>query len=422
MSHMRSSSNSLVHGFLTFLTLLTLIVALPRIGRAQTVTQNAQALNIGFNGADFSGSDNQLPYIDQFYTATKAYYAMLGKQMPGNRHCHAYVSWDIGLEPAGSGTPTQQGSLVWLQSWLAAYQGHCDQALITFKWVAGVSCVYYVQCALGTVEQPPHPAEVGQSIQGFLAASWPGWTGTFAFTPWNEPNNPAPSGDGFDNGTTVGARTAADYYLAMRFYCTAAVNCQIAAGDLASNGSLWQNSYQNCADDTTTLCANGSYLDTLKYYLNHDGTAYGLPAGFRPENYAYHGWSDANDYLKGIANCDAVTTKTCVTWLTYYAFSTATHSGNGSWTGVNFWDTEVGVGQDHQSASSTNDEQARAAAFLIDLHATVSSRFFRIYYTRVWEPDGAYWSMYCNTGTTRPSFTIWADRQTSYTNTGSVCQ
>lgn len=286
---------------------------------AQTVTQNAQALNIGFNGKDFSGTDNQLPYIDQFFADTKAFYATLGKQMPGNRHCHAYVSWDVGLQPAGSGDVNTAGTSAWLQAWLQAYEGHCDQALISFQWVDGVSCVYYA-CALGSAEEPPHPVEVGNSVHGVLTGSWPGWTGTFAFTPWNEPNNPGQSGDGFTNGVKVGARTDADYYLASRFYCTPAANCQIAAGDLASNGNTWQDSYQNCADDTTTLCANGTYLDTMKYYLNHDAPAYGLPSGFRPEFYAYHGWSDANDFLNSNANCDAVTTKTCVTWLTYYAF------------------------------------------------------------------------------------------------------
>lgn len=83
---------------------------------------------------------------------------------------------------------------------------------------------------------------------------------------------------------------------------------------------------------------------------------------------------------------------------------------------------EVGVGQNHGVASPTNDQQAKAAAFMIDLTATVSSRFWRIYYTRIWETDGQYWSMFCSDGTTRPSLTVWADRETSYTNTGSVCQ
>jgi hypothetical protein len=34
----------------TLLAVLVLTVALPRLTHAQTVTQNAQALNVGFNG------------------------------------------------------------------------------------------------------------------------------------------------------------------------------------------------------------------------------------------------------------------------------------------------------------------------------------------------------------------------------------
>ncbi len=407
------------------------LAALPRFSSAQTAQQNALNLNVGFNGADFSGTDNQLPYIDQFYSTTEAFYSGLGRSMPGVTRCHAYVSWDVAEEPSGSGNDSIQGSLVWLQDWLAAYQGHCQQALITFKWVVGVSCHYYTGCAQGTdVEAIPHPVEVGNALAAFLSASWPGWTGTFAFTPWNEPNNAATSGDGFDNGDEIGARTDADYYLSMRYYCIPSNNCDIAAGDFASNGNGWEDFVQQCADDTTTLCPNGSYIDTLKYYLNHDATAYGLPSGFRPEYFSYHAWSDANDYLHYLQNpgstpnCYTVTSSNCVTRLVYDAFSTAIHSGNSSWTNVHFWDTEVGVGQNGSTYATnpTNDQQAQTAAFLLDLTGTVSSRFWRLYYTRIWEPDGQWWSMFCGDGSTpKPSFTTWADREISYTPTGSTC-
>lgn len=415
---------------LALLALVAFTLATPSLSHAQTAAQNALNLNIGFNGADFSGSDDQIPYIDQFYSATEAYYSSIGRSMPGVRRCHAYVSWDVALEPAGSGDSSTQGSLVWLQDWLQAYNGHCDEALITFKWVVGVSCNYYTGCANGTnVEQPPHPAEVGNALSAFLSASWPGWSGTFAFTPWNEPNNPGTSGDGFDNGDQVGARTDADYYLAMRYYCTPAANCEMAAGDFASNGNHYEDFIQECNDDTTTLCASGSYMDTVKYYLNHDATAYGLPSGFRPEYFAFHGWSDANDYLhylqNGTAtNCYTLTSANCVTRLTYDAFSTALYSGNSTWTSVKFWDTEVGVGQNGNTynTSPTNDQQAQTAAFLLDLTGTVSSRFWRLLYTRIWEPDGEWWSMFCSDGVTeKPSFTVWADRDISYTPTGSTC-
>ena len=110
--------HAIFSSILTLLALVALTVVAPCFSSAQTAAENAQALNIGFNGADFSGSDDQIPYIDQFYTATEEYYVSIYKQMPGVRRCHAYVSWDVALEPEGSGSPTIEGSLVWLQSWL----------------------------------------------------------------------------------------------------------------------------------------------------------------------------------------------------------------------------------------------------------------------------------------------------------------
>lgn len=410
--------------------LLIAILSSPLPLHTQTAAANALSLNIGFNGATFSGTGSQIPYIDSFYTATKSYYASLGQTMPGVRRCHAYVSWDVALQPAGSGDASTEGSRVWLQSWLQAYSGHCDQALITFKWVVGVSCHYYTGCALGTdVEAIPHPAEVGAALDAFLQLTWPGWSGSFAFTPWNEPNNAAKSGDGFDNGLKIGARTDADYYLAMRARCAPSTNCEIAAGDFASNGNGYQDFVQQCDDDTTTLCENGSYIDTLKYYLNHDAPAYGLPAGFRPEYFAFHGWADANDYLhylqNGTAtNCYTIDSANCVTRLTYNAFSSTAHFGNSTWNSVKFWDTEVGAGQvgNTFTTNPTNDQQAQTAAFILNLTGAVSNRFWRLLYTRAWNPDGTWWSLYCSDGSTaRPSLTVLANRQLTYSPAGSSC-
>lgn len=424
------SPQALVGSILTLLSLVALAVVAPCRSDAQTAAQHALNLNIGFNGADFSGPDDQIPYIDQFYAATEAYYSSIGRRMPGVRRCHAYVSWDVALEPDGSGSASEQGSRIWLQSWLQAYAGHCDQALITFKWVAGVSCHYYTGCAGGAdVEAAPQPGEVGDALRAFVHSRWPGWRGRFAFTPWNEPNNPGASGDGFTNGIEVDARTDADYYLAMRHNCVFWLGCEIAAGDFASNGNHYEDFIQQCDDDTTTLCAGGSYIDTFKYYLDHDATTYGLPPGFRPEYFAFHGWSDANDYLhylqNGTAtNCYTLTSPNCVTRLTYDAFSDAIHSGNRTWNWVELWDTEVGAGQNGNKYDTdpTNDQQAETAAFILDLTGTVSNRFRRLLYTRVWEPDGQWWSMFCSDGTTeKPSFTVWADRQISYSATGSTC-
>ena len=415
------------------------VVAVPQQAQARgRDSGQVENLSIGFNGADFSGPDDQIPYISRFYRAERASGIRDGLGHAASRAtlCHAYVSWDIGLEPSGSGSVTTPGAIpvsgsrAWLQSWLQAYQGTCDQALITFKWIAGVSCHYYTGCDNGTdVQAAPDPIEVGDSLREFLRASWPGWTGGFAFTPWNEPNNSGAVADGFTNGLVVPARSDADYYLAMRRSCTPSAHCEIAAGDFNSNGNHYEDFVQHCADDTTVLCPEGSYLDTEKYYLANDATQYGLPAGFRPENFAYHAWADANDYLHHLqnpgstTNCDSVTDPLCVTRLTADAFSAEHDPANASWSRVRLWDTEVGVGQNGNTfdTSPTNDQQAQTAAFLLDLTKTVSDRFDRLYYTRAWEPDGQWWSLFCSNGAPKPSLAVWVERATSFTPTGSTC-
>lgn len=401
-------------------------------------------LAIGFNGADISGPDDQVPYVAQFYAAERDAANngnTAGNNGNGNGNqpatlCHAYVSWDIGLEPADAGADVPAGALpvsasrAWLEDWLKAYASTCQQALITFKWVNGVSCHYYTGCAGGTdVQALPEPEEVGASLKAFLHESWPGWNGSFAFTPWNEPNNSGAVASGFTNGRIVPARSDADYYLAMRRYCTPAIGCQIAAGDFNSNGNHYVDFIQRCADDTTTLCADASYMDVLKYYLANDATSYGLPAGFRPEYFSYHAWSDANDYLHHVQNpgvtttCETLTDPDCVTRLTYDAFSTALYPSNTSWLGVKFWDTEVGAGQNGNTydTSPTNDQQAQTMAFIFNLTTSISNRFQRLYYTRAWEPDGQWWSLYCSDGTAKPSLAVLVTRATSYTPTGSSC-
>lgn len=433
---------------LVLVALVVASVSLPQTALAdagQPHPAHPSKLQIGFNGADITGTEAQVPRIAQFYAAERD--AANNGNVDGNNGngkgnqptmlCHAYVSWDIGLEPADAGTDVPAGSLpvqtsrAWLQAWLQAYEGTCDQALITFKWKDGVSCHYYTGCAGGTdVEALPEPEEVGASLKAFLSESWPGWTGSFAFTPWNEPNNSGAVASGFTNGQIVPARTDADYYLAMRQYCTPAVHCQIAAGDFNSNGNHWEDFVQQCADDTSTLCADGSYMDILKYYLAHDAVNYGLPSDFRPEYFAFHAWSDANDYLHSIQNpgavtqCQTLTDAHCVTRLTYDALSTALYPANASWNKVEIWNTEVGAGQNGNTfnTSPTNDQQAQTAAFIFDLTSTVTDRITRLYYTRAWESDGQWWSLFCSDGTTpKPSLSVLVNRATSYTPTGSTC-
>lgn len=48
-----------------YLAFSALIVSFPVIACGQTITENAQNLNIGFNGPD-----PQFPYMDTFYAAT----------------------------------------------------------------------------------------------------------------------------------------------------------------------------------------------------------------------------------------------------------------------------------------------------------------------------------------------------------------
>jgi hypothetical protein len=370
--------------------------------------ENAQNLNIGFNGADTTGADDQLPYIDQFFTATEAYYEQqLGRPMPGDRHCHAYVSWDIAEQPTGSGSIRIGGSRAWFEQWLANYQGHCDQALITFKYVKGAS----------TGTGFPTPAAFEAAFVQFQQTSWAytGWTGTFAFTAWNEPNNGSRSGDGLT--TVLDAHTAADYYLAIRKHCSPAKHCLVAAGDFGSNGNLGEGFVQNCTNDRAPLCSNATYMDTYKHYLVLDARAYGLAQGreFRPELFSYHGWDDINDYINQNPNCNSLSDSKCTI---YALLNSLSHN---TWKFVEIWDTEVGAGQNPQT-NPNPVTQACAAAFLLNLTASASSRITRLYYTRAWEPDGQHWSLFDSAGAEKPAFTVLADRSLTYTPpAGSTC-
>ena len=381
-----------------FLVFLLLTALLPPSANGQTIIRNAQSLNIGFNGPD-----RQLPYMTTFYVATNAYYHTIGRtSMPGNRHCHAYLSWDIAEQSVGSGNIKKEGTRAWLEDWLKHAQGQCDEALLTFKYINGVS----------KGEGFPTAADFEAAFTMFQNISWAytGWTGTFAFTAWNEPNNGAPSGDGLS--MLVDAKLAADYYLAIRKHCTPP-SCSVAAGDFASNGHLGNGFVQNCARDATVLCRNASYMDQYKYYLAKDAATYGLGSGtsFRPEIFAYHAWDDINDYIKQNPNCDSVKDHNCTTWVLLNSLS------KDGWADTTIWDTEVGAGQNPQ----TNPDaitQACAASFLLRLTATASSRISRIYYTRPYENDGEHWSLFTASGEPKPAFTVLAERDTSYTPPG----
>ncbi len=416
---MKTLSRSFLYHALTYLALFAVVTLLPALVHGQAahqngwtppnpVLQNAQNLSFGFNGADTTGSDDQLPYIDQFFTATEAYYEQqLGRRMPGNRHCHAYVSWDIAEQQPGAGNVSLSGSRAWFEQWLQNYQGHCDQALITFKYVTGSS----------SGKGFPTTADFETAFTAFQQTSWAytGWTGTFAFTPWNEPNNGSPSGDGLH--AVLDPHTAADYYLAIRKHCSPFRNCWVAAGDFGSNGNLGQGFVQNCSNDTATLCSNATYMDTYKHYLVADAPSYGLAWGpwFRPEIFAYHGWDDVNDYINQNPNCNSLSDPTCTTYVLMNSLSQDT------WRFVIIWDTEVGAGQNPQT-NPNPVTQACAASFLLQITGTAGRRITRIYYTRAWEPDGEHWSLFDSSGAEKPAFAVLADRNIAYTPpAGSTC-
>jgi hypothetical protein len=352
------------------------------------IAGNPQSLNIGFNG----GPD-QFPYLDQFFAANT------GKATP--RLCHTYVAWDLASQPA-NGDPSVAGTRAWLASWLAQAAGHCDEALISFKSQRAGS--------------PPSVATLRSAFEAFLAIPWAadtGFTGSFAFTPWNEPNNGDVAGNGL--GAPIPPELAARYFLMMTQVCDAH-GCKVAAGDFASNGNMWNDFEWNCANDNVTprtLCKvassqnptrrPASYLDRYKNTIASYAQDYGLGEGFRPRWFAFHGWHDVNMYLSDGDHCgsydDCATRRLLV-------------SLGGSWGGVELWDSEVGMGQ---KAALSDDDQACGAAFLMRL-STVSRRITRIYDTRL---HGGTLELF-DGQTPRPAFTVLAHRETRYS--GASCQ
>jgi hypothetical protein len=225
------------------------------------------------------------------------------------------------------------------------------------------------------------------------------------FTTWNEPDNGADSGDGLDH--PLPPETAAHYYLALRRNCRPSQGCFVSTPDLFS----WYdaNSFQmKCSSDPDKLCATGSYLDQLKYYLARDAKSYGLPANFRPEYIAMHPWSDSFNYTREHDHCNNL--GTCVT-------KAADQNLGGSWGKSFFWMTEVGV-----HSSKGPDEQACGGAFLNRLFRN-NPRVVRYYYYTYCHAfaDGdvsaanAGPGNSCKAGTTpRPIMKILRDRTMSY--------
>jgi hypothetical protein len=350
--------------------LLTILAAgcsaAPGDPSAQTddaLSGSPDAVDIGFNG----GAD-QFDYFADFASASTV--------NAGPTLCHWYVSWNVGEEtPAMGGPSSPGGSRAYLEYWLSKAQGHCDEALITFQ--------------ADSPGAPPTEPRFTAAFRAFLASPWEqetGFSGAISFTPWNEPNNPTPAGNGL--GQVLEPELAARYYLSMSQLC-AQHGCKVAAGDLASNGSWWNDFEWNCADDNVpmaSLCktpsalnpsgAPASYLDRYKNYIVNLASQYGLGDGFRPKYFAYHAWHDANDYLDDGNHCDDY--GDCVT-------RRLLQSLGGSWGGTEIWDTEVGVEQG--STQIPDQTQACGAAFLLRL-TTITPRIRRLYYTRLYGGGG----------------------------------
>ena len=370
---------------------------------SEAISESPDGLNIGFN--DFMPGNDEFAYADRFFRESDAYLASIGRSPPGTRHCHAYPSWDVGTQAPGSGSVSDGASRRWFETWLGYAEGHCDEALISFKWSEGA------KPAMGTAAQNAQGvAEVERAFVAFRSQVWPGWTGKFSFTPWNEPNNAAGTGNGL--GVQIPADVAAAYYLAMRKHCDGP-DCKVAAGDFASNGTMGTDFLMKCSDDNgQSLCSAASYMDRYKNYIARNAGAAGLGSGFRPEYFAYHGWDDVNDYLRVGSHCDDA--QHCTTRALLQSLSEAT------WAGAKIWDTEVGVGQRLTDGPYPDDvEQACGASFLLRLSANLSNRIERIYYTRIFD-GGGYWTLFDandttgTSGRTRPAFTVLADRNLAY--------
>ena len=168
-------------------------------------------------------------------------------------------------------------------------------------------------------------------------------------------------------------------------------DCKVAAGDFASNGNMW--------DDYKS--SPGSYLDLYKDEIENGATALGLPAGFRPQYFALHGWHDSNRYLDAGAHCGSYDTCTLRRTL---------HAMDGTWADVEIWTTEDGIGQ---TSSPDDDAQGCGAAFLVRLQ-TISPRVRRLYITRLRGGPG---QLLLADHTPRPALAVLAGRQRTYRDT-----
>jgi len=347
----------------------------------------AQVVNPASIDIGFDGFADQFGYYHDFYSIDQTHPAL----------CHGYFAWNVGTQPPHSGDPTDASSRAYLDAWLTAAEGHCSEALIAFK--------------SNTTGAAIDEASFTTAFDDFVSTDWAaetGFTGTFAFSTWNEPNNPADAGNGL--GVQIEAQLAARYYMAATRLCRAH-GCSVVAGDFATNGNMWEDLSWNCANDnvpTDELCSehsdeNGSgapasYLDRYKNEIaqHRNDPAYQLGAAFHPMVFAYHGWHDTNEYLADGAACG--TYGDC-------AARRLEKSLGGMWSATDLWDTEDGMGQNGALDDAT---QACGAAFVLRL-ATVTDRVKRVYITRL---QGGTDELIDTAP--RPALSVLANRQRTY--------
>lgn len=328
-----------------------------------------KGVDIGFN----AGHADQFDYFDDFYGKNPSPEA-------GPRLCHAYTWWRVGEAPVppavtinAQAEPLTRAHLTY---WFERAKGHCDEALISFK--ARYS------------GKPPKESDYKAAIEAFFKADFPkatGFKGKLAFVPWNEPNNKAKDGTGLID-ERIEPELAARYYLVVERECKKH-GCKVAAGDLASNGNMW-NDFN--VDDKPA-----SYLDRYKAEIAKRADDYGVPS--RPKYFAFHPWHDANAYLNTGNHCG--TYAQCTTRRLLKSMS-------GSWSKVELWDTEVGV--DQTADPIPDDEQACGAAFLMRL-TVLGDRVTRLYYTRLHGGGG---QLIDKNHKARPALGILQRRETSY--------
>jgi hypothetical protein len=344
---------------------------------------SASTIDIGFDGfAD------QFGFYSDFYDIDKSHTHL----------CHGYFSWDVGSQQPHSGDASDQSSREYLDTWLAAAAGHCAEALISFKSMTNRAAI--------------DEADFTTAFDNFVSTDWKtetGFSGTFVFSTWNEPNNPATAGNGL--GVQIEANLAARYYMAATKLCRSH-DCKVVAGDFATNGNMWDDLEWNCANDNVPLdelCSEfssenpthkpASYLDKYKNEIaqHRNDAAYGLGGAFHPMYFAYHGWHDTNEYLAAGAHCDSY--NDC-------AARRLEKSLGGMWAATDIWDTEDGMGQ---NGALSDHDQACGAAFLLRL-ATLTDRVKRVYITRLSGGDDE-----LITGSdARPALGVLANREKTY--------